>query len=52
MYGQWYRKAFWADASPLTLHLTHAAMQRLLRFHKGRHKCQRISASDTAFLDI
>ena len=35
-YAQWFRKP-WAGASPLTLPLTHAAMQRLLRFCTGCH---------------
>ena len=36
-YARWFRKPFWAGTSPLTLPLTHAAMQRLLRFRTGCH---------------
>ena len=36
-YARWFRKPSWAGASPLTLPLTHAAMQRLLRFRTGFH---------------
>ena len=37
MYERWFRKPSWAGASPLTLPLTHAAMQRFLRFRTGCH---------------
>ena len=36
-YARWFRKPFWAGTSPLTLPLTHAAMQRLLRFRTECH---------------
>ena len=36
-YERWFRKPSWAGASPLTLPLTHAAMQRFLRFRTGCH---------------
>ena len=36
-YARWFRKPSWAGASPLTLPLTHTAMQRLLRFCTGCH---------------
>ena len=36
-YERWFRKPSWAGASPLTLPLTLAAMQRLLRFRTGCH---------------
>ena len=36
-YEQWFRKPSWAATSPLTLPLTHAAMQRFLRFRTGCH---------------
>ena len=36
-YERWFRKPSWAGASPLTLPLTHAAMQRFLRFCTGCH---------------
>ena len=36
-YDRWFRKPSWAGASPLTLPLTHAAMQQFLRFRTGCH---------------
>ena len=36
-YERWFRKLSWAGASPLTLPLAHAAMQRFLRFRTGCH---------------
>ena len=36
-YERWFRKPSWAGASPLTLPLTPAAMQRFLRFRTGCH---------------
>ena len=42
-YEQWFRKPSWAGASPLTLPLTHAAMQRFLRFCTGCHGVMPIS---------
>ena len=36
-YERWFRKPSWAGASPLTLPLTHAAMQQFLRFRTGCH---------------
>ena len=36
-YERWFRKPSWAGASPLTSPLTHAAMQRFLRFRTGYH---------------
>ena len=36
-YERWFRKPSWAGASPMTLPLTHAAMQRFLRFRTGCH---------------
>ena len=46
-YEWWFRKPSWAGASPLTLPLTPAAMQRFLRFRT----CQRILAASLACLD-
>ena len=37
-YERWFRKPSWAGASPLTSPLTHAAMQRFLRFRTGCHE--------------
>ena len=37
MYERWFREPSWAAASPMTLPLTHAAMQRFLRFCTGCH---------------
>ena len=36
-YVRWFRKPSWAGASPLTLPLAHAAMQRFMRFCTGCH---------------
>ena len=36
-YKRWFRKPSWAGASPLTLPLTPAALQRFLRFRTGCH---------------
>ena len=50
-YARWFRKPFWAGTSPLTLPLTHAAMQRLLRLW-GVMVYQRILAASLACLDL
>ena len=47
-----FRKPFWAGTSPLTLPLTHAAMQRLLRFRTGCHGLPKDMAASLACLDI
>ena len=44
-YARWFRKPSLAGASPLTLPLTHAAMQRLLRFRMGCHGLPKDSGS-------
>ena len=51
-YERWFREPSWAAASPLTLPLIHAAMQRFLRFRTGVMGYQRILAASLACLDI
>ena len=46
-YGQWFRRPEWSAASPLKLPLTHAAMQRFLRFRTTCHGLPKDIGSQT-----
>ena len=46
-YGRWFRRPAWSAASPLKLPLTHAAMQRFLRFRTGCHGLPKDIGSQT-----
>ena len=46
-YEWWFRRPAWNAASPLRLPLTHAAMQRFLRFRTGRHGLPKDLGSQT-----
>ena len=46
-YGRWFRRPAWSAASPLKLPITHAAMQRFLRFRTGCHGLPKDIGSQT-----
>ena len=46
-YGRWFRRPAWSAASPLKLPLTHATLQRFLRFRTGCHGLPKDNGSQT-----